>query len=160
VNNKIFGKWWFWALVIIGLVILSRFTDRREPAPVAYVSTQQVVFDIPSLIGKNLKELREELGTPSYDKEPTPLQVQEGDTWEKNWDREGYTLMVSYDIRTKKIVEYSLLADSDASYVIFENTNNILKVGNLKSDSGEYSVKFIKAKNAPGYTGANIVKKN
>lgn len=144
--------------VVFGTMGLIFSSD--DQAVVVPVSTQKVVFDVPSLIGKDLKQLREILGTPSYDKEPTSQQRELVDTWEKSWSREGYSLMVSYDTKTKKIIDLFLGADTDATYAVFEDVNNILKVGNLQLNSNEYSVKFIKAINDTGYTGATITKKN
>lgn len=143
--------------VVFGTMGLIFSSD--DQVAVAPVSTQKVVFDIPSLVGKDVKQLREILGTPSYDKEPTSQQAALFDTWEKTWTREGYDLMVTYNIKNKKVVDLFLGADTDAAYAVFENTNNILKVGNLQTNSSEYSVKFIKAIKDTGYTGATIVKR-
>lgn len=149
----------FYTLFIVfgsmGLIFSS-----DDQVAVAPVTTQKAVFDIPSLVGKDLKQLREILGTPSYDKEPTAQQVAIIDTWEKTWTREGYDLMVTYNIKNKKVVDLFLGADTDATYAIFENTNNILKVGNLQSNATEYSVEFVKVIKGSGYTGAIIKQKN
>ncbi len=144
--------------VVFGTMGLIFSSD--DQIAVAPVSTQKMVFDIPSLVGKDVKQLREILGTPSYDKEPTSQQAALFGTWEKTWTREGYDLMVTYNIRNKKVVDLFLGADTDATYAIFENTNNILKVGNLQSNSSEYSVEFVKVIKGNGYTGAIIKQKN
>lgn len=149
----------FYTLFVVFGTMGLIFSNEESVASIP-VSTQKVVFDVPSLVGKDLKQLREILGTPSYDKEPTVQQVALVDTWEKTWTREGYDLMVTYNIKTKKVVDLFLGADTDATYAIFENTNNILKVGNLQPNSNEYSVEFVKVIKGNGYTGAIIKRKN
>ncbi len=140
--------------MVIGLTGLVSSNDK----PVVTNTTTEVkmVFDIPSLIGKNLKQLRTDLGTPSYDTEPTPLQLKNSSTWEKTWSREGYSLMVTYNAKTNTITDYFLGSETDDNYVLFKNTNNILKVGNLTPSTSDYSIKFVEAVNGSGYTGVIV----
>jgi hypothetical protein len=108
-----------------------------------------------------LKTQTTKLGTPSYDTEPTAQQLALGgiDTWEKSWDVGEYSIMATYDIKTKEITDLFFGADTDAAFKQFEDTNNILAAGNLSTSDPKYSVEFVKAKNGPGYTGAVIREK-
>lgn len=149
-------------LVLFGLgVIVSAASNSNKPTPeVAQVQTVSAAFDVPSLVGKRLAELTQTLGTPTNNSEPTQQMINGGvDTWEKTWERGDYSLMVTYDIKTKKVIDLFLGSNTDAGFKQFEDTNNILKAGNLSTSDPRYSVEFVKAKNDPGYTGAIIRQK-
>lgn len=146
-------------LVLFGLgVIVSAPSNSNKPtSEVVQVQTVSVAFDVPSLVGKSFAELTQTLGTSTNNSEPTQRMIDGGvDTWEKTWTKDGYSLMVTYEIKTKEIVDLFLGANSDAVFKQFEDTNNILKAGNLSTNDPRYTVEFVKAKNGPGYTGAIV----
>lgn len=145
--------------IMMGGYLISQ-DDDSEPAAVTE-TRPSVAYDVPSLVGLSLAGMREKLGTPSYDTEPTERQLSLGgiDTWEKSWDVGEYSIMATYDIKTKEITDLFFGADSDAAFKQFEDTGNILAAGNLSTSDPKYSVEFVKAKNGPGYTGAIIREK-
>lgn len=146
-------------IIMMGGYLISQGDD-TEPAAVTE-TRPSVAYDVPSLVGLSLAEIREKLGTPSYDTEPTERQLSLGgiDTWEKSWDLGEYSLMATYDFKTKKVVDLFFGADTDAAFEQFKDTANILAAGGLSTSDPKYSVEFVKAKNAPGYTGAIIREK-
>lgn len=146
-------------IFMIGGLILSKDI---ESTPTAVTENRpSAAYDVPSLLGLSLEELEQKLGTPSYDTEPTQQQLALGgiDTWEKSWDNGEYGLMATYDIKTKKVTDLFLSADTDAAFKKFEDTDNIFAAGNLSQSDSRYSVEFVKAKNGPGYTGAIVRQK-
>jgi hypothetical protein len=147
-------------IIMMGGYLISQ--DDDDTAPAAVTETRpSAAYDVSSLVGLSLTELRTKLGTPSYDTEPTAQQLALGgiDTWEKSWDVGEYSIMATYDIKTKEITDLFFGADTDAAFKQFEDTNNILAAGNLSTSDPKYSVEFVKAKNGPGYTGAVIREK-
>lgn len=141
----------FFVIGLIGAINSSPSAPVTQP-----VAVRQAV-DVPSLVGLSLTEIREKLGTPSYDTEPNDRQIALGvDTWEKSWDVGEYSIMATYDYKTKKVTDIFFGGNSDAAFERFKDTNNILAAGGLSTGDPKYSVEFVKAKNAPGYTGAII----
>lgn len=149
------------AIILVGIIsiVTSSFNYASQKAQENTVTESidvSTVFDVPSLVGKDIVGLTEELGTPNKNTEPTGTYKELSDvrTWEKIWEKDGYSLMATYDIDTKKVIDLFLGSDSDASLIIFRNTNNILKVGNLVTDSPDYSIEFVKLKAILGSSGA------
>ena len=127
----------------------------QTPVPIT-----QPIFDVPSLTGKDLTEIKTALGEPTRDSTPPPLAVQEGlDSWEIYWEKEGQDLSVSYHPTTKKITEF-FIGTNDPSGAT-KDTDRLLKIGNLKSDDPRYKVKFVPVLNAyndlGSYTGVKII---
>jgi len=153
--------------IILAVVLLFLFsmvlgTPNETPKQVENTNTVQTTasFDVPSLVGKNLSELESILGTPDYDIEPTATQIELGaKTWEKSWRKDGYSLMATYNTSNQTVTDLFLGGNSDKAFEEFKDTNNILKAGNLSTDSNLYSVEFVKAVNASGYTGAIVKQK-
>ena len=160
-KKKFYKQWWFWVIAVIAaLVIAGSMEDSSTNSPVAQTPQEVAsvhVFDIPALLGKDIGALEKTLGTPSNDTEPTATQLELGtDTWEKSWTKGEYSVMATYDVKTKKVIDLFLGADSDAAFKRFEDTNNILAAANLSRSDSRYSVEFVKARNGPGYTGVIV----
>lgn len=163
--KKVSKKWyqtrWVWVVIILFFLILSTAGNETKNDTVIETQTTSIkpVFNIPELVGKNLNELIVLLGTPTQDSEPTQLQSDMFTNWEKAWVKDGYFILATYDIKTKKIVDLFLGTDNEASFETFKNTENILNIGNISTSSNSYSVNFVKALNADGYTGAIVKEK-
>lgn len=160
-KKKFYKQWWFWVIAVIAAFVIAGSMDDSSTNSPIVTTPQEVasvhVFDIPALLGKDIDALEKTLGTPSNDTEPTAAQLELGtNTWEKSWTKGEYSLMATYDVKTKKVIDLFLGADSDAAFKRFEDTNNILAVGNLSRSNNRYSVEFIKARNGPGYTGVIV----
>lgn len=160
-KKKFYKQWWFWVIAVIAAFVIAGSMEDSSINSSVVQTPQEVVsvhvFDIPALLGKNIGALKQALGTPSDDTEPTAAQLELGtDTWEKSWTKGEYSLMATYDVKTKKVIDLFLGADSDAAFKRFEDTNNILAAGNLSRSNNQYSVEFVRARNGPGYTGAIV----
>lgn len=86
----------------------------------------QVTFDIPSLIGKNIDQVRKVLGK-SDDTSPDPSDSSvKGYT---NWyNKNGQELLIDFDPHTRKITRFYIHPD-----VPYDNLEDVMKVGNLDS---------------------------
>lgn len=114
-------------------------------------SAPQSVFDIPSLIGKSLDEVKAILGEPKTFKEPTKQQTAMVDTWEIEYEKDGVGLLVSYDLKTKNVVDFFMDGDDKAK---------LLSQGNLQEKSDSYVVEPVKNLVDPNkITGIKIAKK-
>lgn len=174
ITRKKIGKIFGIATVVFFLLFSittdsSKNSDITQPV-ITEVAPVKMVFDIPLLVGRSLSELEATLGIPDYNSEPSATYVKTSDvrTWNKDWRKNGFSLSATYNIDTKKIEELFLASDSDASLVIFRDSNNILSVGNLVTNDPRYLVEFVKLKailgkpkseTPEGYTGAIIRKK-
>lgn len=136
-------------IIVVGFTASNSISEVREKT-----ATSEPAYDVPALVGMNLDQAREVLGTPSWDKEPTQLQISDGTTeWSKSWENERGSLMITYDIKSKKIIDFFISGDGAKT---FKDTDNILSLGNLSATDNRYSVEFVQAKNAEGYTGATV----
>jgi len=114
----------------------------------------EYVFDVPSLVGKNIDEARSILGEPTdNDKEPTALQSQMGvDEWQNTFEKEGRMLLVTYNPSTRKITDF-FLEKSDT-----DTKDKLLEVGNLIEQDSRYKVELVKAiRNPSEFTGVKIL---
>lgn len=111
-------------------------------------------FDIPSLLGKNIDEVRIVLGTP-LDKdltEPTAEQLKLGaDEWYNSYKKGDQELLVTFNPSTRKIVDYFLSGDNKAK---------LIEAGNLKENDSRYTIEQVKQlKNPSAITGIKITPK-
>ncbi len=154
--------------VVMGLVLTSLGSARdkarqaAEQAAPSQVSTQPVItkatFDVPSLVGKSLAQVKTTLGKPAV--APTPPAKYDGKDWEITWEKEGQDLMVSYDLKTSKIIDFFISVNGGTGSTA--DTNSILKIGNLKQNDPRYSVKFVSCKNCDvpnQYVGVTVTPK-
>lgn len=144
--------------VFIGIIVIAGIiaeSGEPEVAPVVTTTQQAAVFDVPTLVGKNIDEVRTELGTPTdKDAEPTAQQMQFGTTeWYNSFDKDGRSLLVTFNPSTRQITDFFISATNDAT-----NTQSLLAVGNLTENDPRYSVEFVKALQNPSeYTGVKVV---
>ncbi|MFZ1735709.1 MAG: hypothetical protein WAU31_02125 [Candidatus Moraniibacteriota bacterium] len=131
-------------MIIVG-VIDSIINSNTPPTsttvatttPAAPAKEVKNVFDIPSLLGKNVDGIKKVLGTPTIDTEPTKKQLSMGITdWEKSYNKDGENLLVSYDAKTRKVKDF---------FVSGTDRNDLLIIGGVKEDAQNYTVSFVKA---------------
>lgn len=149
---------------VIGfLIIFSILTPSSPKTSVVTenkvaVSEQKVVFDVPTLFNKNIDQVIEVLGIPKNDSELTKLQMEGSDEWSKEFEKEGYTLTVSYHSKNRSVVDFFVSATDE----IYENRDKskLLQLTNTKENTSGYSVEFVKAmKDATRFTGI-LIKQN
>lgn len=109
------------------------------------------VFDIPSLVGKNVDEIISLLGQPKEGSLPTEEQTKLSNEWSIEFGKDGQTLLVEYNLKTKVVKDLFISGD---------NKVELLKIGNLKENDPNYSLEFIKQQNdSTKITGVTITEK-
>ncbi|MEX8547481.1 MAG: hypothetical protein V5804_07755 [Mucilaginibacter sp.] len=102
------------------LLLICTSCDFKEPKP------PQVTFDVPSLIGKNIDQVRKVLGK-SDDTSPDPSR-HSVDGYTNHYHKNGQHLLIDFDPHTRRIHRLSIHSD-----VPYDNLKDIMKVGNLDS---------------------------
>lgn len=143
-------------IVIAGLIAESGEPDVASPT---VATTQETaVFDIPSLIDKDIDGVRAEMGTPvDKDLEPTAQQLQFGTTeWYNSFERNGQSLLVTFNPKTRTIIDF-FISTNDSSGAT-RNKEALLSIGNLNEGNSNYQVEFVSAlNNRTSYTGVKII---
>lgn len=155
----------FIVLFVLGLVmsIFSANSDLQQHR--ARITAQdgakeaKQVFDVPSLFGKSLGDMKTILGTPKEETQPPKLQVQNGTTGEEyvSWEKDGAKLTVTYVYKTKKIVDFFVSVDDPSGAT--RDKALLLGVGGLKEGDLRYTMKFVEVINPPTpglYTGVTV----
>ena len=149
-------------LLIIFLGIVGKNTPTQQPTSQVKVEKQEeariaFVFDIPSLIGKNIDEIKKDLD--SYKKkslEPTSDQIKLGvKEWDVEFEKDGKSLLVTYDIATKRVKDFFISSDDPSGKT--KDKNHLLELGNLKENDSRYKIEFVKTlKDPSSFTGVKI----
>jgi hypothetical protein len=128
----------------------AKVTESQN-APVEVKELALVVFDIASLVGKPVDEIREILGKPQ-DKEPEPteLQLQIGfDEWSNVFTKDGQELLVTFNPRTRQVIDFFLAG---------ENKIILIQQGNLVEATLAYTIEPVNAiRNPSEITGIKII---
>jgi hypothetical protein len=136
-------------------------TTTQQPATNQQAQVRTPAFDVPTLIGKNIDEIRTVLGTPQQDTEPTTQQLSAGvKEWEKQYTKDGKGLLVTYNVATKQVVDFFITTDQTDSEGLTKDKQALLDIGNLKEGDATYIIEFVKAlKNQSAYTGVKATPK-
>jgi len=119
----------------------------------------KVVFDIPSLIGKDINEVMSILGTPTDTLQPTKLQIEVGvDEWDCSYEKKGYYLLVTYYIATNKVKDFFLSVNPGSGNLdISKDYKPLLEIGNLdETSTDKYFIKPVQTRVEKQYTGIII----
>lgn len=154
---------------ILFLFLIATLGNTPELTPTDQVQTPQpseeenlegltaqevtVVFDLETLYGKNIDEVREVLGTPTdADPEPSDLQIEWGTTeWWNSFKKDGYELTVTFDVPTRKVKDFFLSAnDPSGPDGLTKNTELLEKLLNVK-DSPNFTIEPVQALKDPSY---------
>lgn len=135
----------------------STKTKTATPAVTA-TPTPKFIFDVPSLFGKNIDEIRTILGEPA-DKElteSTQEQLSLGATqWTNTFKKDEYELQVTFNPSSRKIIDF--FACPSSGYV---DQNKLMEVSNTKENASNYTIKPVKElKNPNNITGITIILK-
>jgi len=156
-KKPIYKKWWFWVIAVFALFIIGSMLNQPDTTPGnSNTQTQQYVFDIPALAGKNIDEVRTVLGDSGNKYlDPTSLQLEMGATeWSNQWDKDGYTLLVTFHPVTRVVKDFFIASTTPA-----EDKNPLLlaPLVNIDAKSKNYTIKPVKQlKNPSLYTGIII----
>lgn len=88
------------------LAALAGCSSNDKPATVA--APVKAVFDVPALLPQTIDQIKATLGkTEGNDDEPTKQQITAGvKEWEKSFKRDTTTLLVTYDPKTRKVIDF------------------------------------------------------
>ena len=164
-KTPITKKLWFWIVVVIFLfgVLPSMIVSQKHEAPTkTYINPSRinekglVVFDIPTLIGKSINGVVTVLGKPAGI-DPTQEQINMGITqWDKTFTKKGTKLLVTYQIKNKKIIDFYIETDDPSGKTV--DMSRLLNLGNLLVDDPRYKVEFVQSIADPNsYTGVKII---
>jgi hypothetical protein len=161
-KGTIWQRWWFWlGIVILVFAIIGLSSQPPEQTNRTQTTSQkstQYVFDVPKLIGKNVDQIAEELGQYKVKtSEPNEQQIQTGvKEWEIEFEKDGQELLVTYDINTKKVIDFFIGADDPSGAT--KDKAHLLEVGNVNENGEGYRVEFVKALKDPSvFTGIKII---
>ncbi|MFA5129734.1 MAG: hypothetical protein WC477_02310 [Patescibacteria group bacterium] len=155
-QQSIIGIFALLIIIFIGIKMIQSGTKNGLSEQPKASSIVQQVFDVPSLVGKNIDGVIVALGSPTSGTEPTALQLQSGTTeWDKSWDKNGTSLLVTYNLKTKKVVDF-FVGTTDPSGLT-KDKQQLLTLTGTREGQSSYVVEFVQALKSPGsYTGIKI----
>ncbi len=121
--------------VLLGAVLLGRLGLLLNSNPRSQVLA---AFNVPSLIGKTIDEVRAQLGAPD-DEQPEPSELQmrmEFDQWDNVFSSSGYELLITFDPRTRQVKDFFLAG---------QNVEVLLERGNLVLHDSAYTIEPVKS---------------
>lgn len=118
--------------------------DARRPA-----EPDAVAFDIPVLVGKSIDELRESLGRPKGQTEPSNLQLSLGtDKWSNSFNSAGQKMVVTFNPKSRRVIDFFLSGT---------NTTLLMNRANITGNSPKLTVTPVKSLRDPSaITGIRI----
>lgn len=114
------------------------------------------IFNVPRLIGKNINSVRHSLGKPTDSEiEPNITQRQAGvDEWDNTFTKQGYDLLVTYNPRTRKVIDFFIGFPNGAA----TDYGKLLAICNVKQNTSLYKIVPVPANTNPSiYTGIKII---
>lgn len=148
----------FFSLIIVSIALTPVPPKTATEKEVKVEIEQKIVFDVPALFNKNIDEVKSVLGTPKNDTELTELQMKGSDEWSKEFEKEGYTLTVTYRAKSRLVTDFFVSATDK----IYESGNKtkMLKLTNTQENNKAYSVEFVKAIKDPSKFTGILIKQN
>jgi len=132
--------------------ITPLWSESATAAPQASSGRTPAAFDVPSLVGLNIDQVKAALGPPDDDTEhvwPDPDDDEDSKEWSKPGDK---MLIVTFHERTRQVNEFFVSTDSSAGYT--SDRQHLLDMGNLRYGDSRYDLEFTPAGGHPGaYTG-------
>ena len=105
-------------------------------------SARAYTFNVPSLVWKSLNELKKSFWawfTKDYT-QPSKIDFEWGlDEWSITASKDGYDLLITYNWKTKAIIDFFLSADNDSD----NNKNILMEVWNLIDYDDNYSIEEV-----------------
>ncbi len=114
-------------------------TENNNPNSTRTESTRAATLDVPLLIGHTIDQVRRSLGPPKETKdqeigiEPTSEQMQKtnGEDWVNTFERNGLTIVVTFNARTRKVRDLVLIGSDE---------DQLLRAGNLSLTDPDYII--------------------
>jgi hypothetical protein len=129
------------------------FLSSPKSAPVA--PARSAIFDVPSLIGLNISQVKAKLGAPSEFDDPAKMPATAIITeLNMSWEKQGRNLLATYQPSNGRVVDF-FIATNDATGATPDVTD-IYPIGNLSEGDSRYSLKPVQAGNSGKFTGIII----
>jgi hypothetical protein len=95
------------------------------------------------------------LGKPTINTEPTKSQIKSGTKeWDKTYEKDGYSLLITYDIKTRNIIDFFIGTKESAGS---NNYDDLLQITNIKNNTSKVIVEPVQSLKDPNlYTGIKI----
>ena len=137
------------AISVIGLLLIAcLFTGGPSP-----------IFDVPTLVGKDINGIQAVLGTPTEDDSDVNWSDGEDDRL-KCWTKGKVSLMVSFHRNSNQVIDFFITLD-DSSSGGTTDKKRLLSVGKLKEGESRYRIEYVFAIGEPGvYAGVKAIPKN
>ena len=157
-NHKILSS--VLGLSVFLLILIGVNSGGSTPSEQAVPGGQQqnkYAFDVPSLIGKNIDEIRVILGTPvDKEMEPTTLQLEMGTKeWSNSFNKDNEELLITYHPVERTVIDFFISKNGKVGSS--EDKEELLRVGNLKENNSKYEIEFVKnLRDSSTFTGVKI----
>lgn len=154
-------------ITVVGLVIWiiviaassnGKPSSASSPSPPTVVTKAKIIYDVPSLVGKNIDEVREALGKPQAGRdEPTSEQLSLGfSEWDNQFGPDDKALLVTFNPQDRKIIDFFISTDDPSGAT--KDKDYLLALGNLKENDPNYKIEFVKAVIEPtSFTGVKVI---
>ncbi len=140
--------------------VIQQPTEAKQETPKP-TKVMQFTYDVPSLVGKNVDEVKTVLA-PYKNKtlEPTAQQIALGvKEWDMEFTKDGKDLLVTYNIGSRQIVDFFISTDDPSGKT--KDKDHLLEIGNLSESSGQYKVGFVPTlKDSSYFTGVKVIPNN
>ena len=148
-------------LIVVSMLWTSCGSNSAEPASTNnQKATIKVIFDVSSLIGKNIDEIRKILGKPS-DKEiePTKLQMKmKFDSWDNSFEKDRHSLLVTFNPQNRQVVDFFIGTTEPSGCT--SDYSDLLQICNVTNENSKYSIEPVPTiKDNTKFTGIKIVAK-
>lgn len=121
----------------------------------------QPVFDVPSLIGKDIDEIRQILGKPTDERltEPPPETIKKfDDEWDNRFSKNGYKLLVVFSPKTRQVVDFFFPTNDPSQKT--RDVQSLMHLTGVSEMDSLYTVERVPVQGSPSeYTGIIITKK-
>jgi hypothetical protein len=113
-------------------------------------------FDVPSLLGKDMDQVKASLSTPATT--ATRGSAESAETGSQAFRRDDQILTVTYKKSNKRITSFQIGTEGDSLVLKEDKKNELLDLGRLKADDPRYSLEFVEAAAKPfSYIGVKVI---
>lgn len=150
-----FVTWFILFIIIIGIISsISLPNSSKVNTANKQTSTPQIqdpIFDIPSIMGRSLSQIKSALGDPTNTYTPTKEQSSIGVSYSSTWKKSDINIQIDY-FTSEKPINYIFVSNND------NNTYTLDQMKQLANISSEQKYKVVpqKALNGSGITGIHI----
>lgn len=156
----------FTSTMVIFFVLLASTLDTTKTSYNTPQTTEtstpksvQYVFDIPTLLGKDVDRVKNALGEP-LGKEPSQQQLSLGiKEWSLTFKNNNQELLVTYNPNTRKVIDFFISTDDPSGKT--KDKLHLLEIGNLIENDSRYKIEFVKTiTDSSSFTGVKIIPAN